>query len=224
MIPISNKAYNLRPVREAFLLMRLILISCLAMVIAPATLAQLQLSDFDVTNGKIEKAAGNRLMVNAREMRANLKVQTPQSVTLRFTYLGPTTEVARMASGAVFTQLGIKLRAQDFCNAVFVSWHFAPQQRISVSVRRNPGMAREGCVGKGNVNNITPRVFAPPPAIQPNEPHTLTASMDGSKLTVTADGKIVWQRDLGPVVLEFNGPVGLLSDNARVIFDVSAGK
>jgi len=225
MIAIFIETDESQPVRGTLAPMRLILLSCLILLIAPAVRAQLQPTDFDVTNGRIEKAPGNRLRVDTPEMRANLKVQTPQSVALKFTYLGPTTVVSRFANGAVVSQFGIKLRAQDYCNTVFVAWHFAPQQRIAVSVRRNSGMtARAECMEKGNVNNIKPRVSAPPPPVQPKEPHTLTASMDGSKLTVVADGKIVWQRDLGPVVLEFSGPVGLLSNNARVIFDVSAGK
>jgi hypothetical protein len=43
--------------------------------------------------------------------------------------------------------------------------------------------------------------------------------MSGSSLRVTADTRVVWEGDLGPVALEFNGPVGLRSDNARVVFD-----
>ena len=43
--------------------------------------------------------------------------------------------------------------------------------------------------------------------------------MSGSNLTVKADDGVVWEGDLGPASLEFDGPVGLRSDNARVIFD-----
>ena len=43
--------------------------------------------------------------------------------------------------------------------------------------------------------------------------------MRGSDLTVQADNKVVWEGDLGPVALEFNGPLGLRSDNAHVVFD-----
>ena len=225
VIPMLNETHESLSMRWPIAPLRLILLSCLVLLIAPALRAQLQPTDFAVTSGKIEKAPGNRLTVNTGEVRASLKFQTPHSLTLKFTYLGPTAEVSRFANGGVVSQLGIRLRAQDYCNTIFVAWRFAPLQRILVSVRRNAGMTtRAECMDKGNINNIKPRVFAPLPPVRPNEPHTLTASMDGSKLTVAADGKIVWQRDLGPVVLEFNGPVGLLSDNARVIFDASVGK
>jgi hypothetical protein len=39
--------------------------------------------------------------------------------------------------------------------------------------------------------------------------------MSGSNLAVTADNGVVWEGDLGPVALQFAGPVGLRSDNAQ---------
>ena len=39
-----------------------------------------------------------------------------------------------------------------------------------------------------------------------------------------ADNRVVWQGDLGSVALEFDGPVGLRSDNAHVVFDFLASK
>jgi hypothetical protein len=35
---------------------------------------------------------------------------------------------------------------------------------------------------------------------------------------------VVWEGDLGPVALEFDGPVGLRSDNARVVFDFTPAR
>ena len=43
--------------------------------------------------------------------------------------------------------------------------------------------------------------------------------MSDSDLSVTADNKLVWWGDLGPVALTLRGPVGLRSDNARLLFD-----
>ena len=164
-------------------------------------------------------------MVSSKEMRATLKVQTEQSVRVRFTYLGPTKEVSRLGSGEIRSQFGIKLRAQDTCNIVYIMWHFAPDQRIAVSVKRNPGQrTHEECLDRGYINNIKPRVSATPPSVHPDQPHTLSAAMHASNLTVTADDIVVWQGDLGPVALEFDGPVGLRSDNAHVVFDFMAGR
>jgi hypothetical protein len=125
----------------------------------------------------------------------------------------------------VRSQFGIKLRAQDTCNIVYIMWHFAPDQKIAVSVKRNPGQrTHEECLDRGYINNIKPRVSAPAPPVHPDEPHSLSASMQGSNLSVMADERVVWQGDLGPVAMEFNGPVGLRSDNARVIFDFAANR
>ena len=60
------------------------------MSVVPIAKAQLQPQDFDVPDGRIEKAPGGRLMVSSKEMRATLKFATQQDVTVKFTYLGPT--------------------------------------------------------------------------------------------------------------------------------------
>ncbi|HXY24960.1 MAG TPA: hypothetical protein VEI73_09935 [Candidatus Acidoferrum sp.] len=189
-------------------------------MLAPVAAAQFKPGDFDVTDGKIAKAPGNRLQVSTKEMRATLKHITPQNVTVNFTYRGPTKEVAHLGSGEVRSQFGIKLRAQDTCNIVYVMWHFAPDQKIAVSVKRNPGQrTHQECLDHGYITSFKPRISANVRPAQANQPHTLAASLNGSNLTVTADGTVVWEGDLGSVALEFDGPVGLRSDNARVIFD-----
>ena len=199
---------------------QLTLLLRLVALVVPTAKAQLQPNDFDVPDGRIEKAAGDRLMVSTKEMRATLRFQTQQNVTVKFTYLGPTKEVSRLGNGEVRSQFGIKLRAQDTCNIVYIMWYFAPAQKIAVSVKRNPGQrTHEECLDHGYINGIRPRVSALPPPIRPDQPHTLSASMSGSKLTASADNKVVWEGDLGPVALEFDGPVGLRSDNAHVVFD-----
>lgn len=200
--------------------MGLILTLGVAALALPAARAQIQPGDFLVDDGRIERAASGRLVVSTREMRATLKYPTEQNVTVNFTYLGPTKEVSRLGNGEVRSQFGIKLRAQDTCNIVYIMWHFAPDQRIAVSVKRNPGQRRhEECFDDGYINNVKPRVSRAPEPVHPDEPHSLTASMIGSLLTVTADGKVVWEGDLGPVALEFDGPVGLRSDNVHLVFD-----
>ena len=203
----------------------LLLLLSVGAFMLPAATAQTQPGDFDVPDGKIENATGGRLMVSTKEMRATLKRPTEQNVTVKFSYLGPTKEVSRLGNGQVRSQFGIKLRGQDTCNVVYIMWHFAPDQKIAVSVKRNPGQrTHEDCLDNGYINNIKPRISALAPPVHPDEPHTLTASMAGSNLTVTADDKVVWQGDLGPVALEFDGQVGLRSDNAHVVFDFLVSK
>jgi len=204
-------------------LVGLCLMTLLMGPIAPA-LANVRLSDFDVSDGRIDAAAGDRLSVNSKEMRATLKnAATPQRVTVRFTYLGPTPEVSHLGDGEVRHQFGIKLEAQDICNLVYVMWNF-DTQKIAVSVKLNPGeRTHADCLDRGYINNIKPTVSAPPPRVQVDQPHTLHADLQGLVLTVKADGSIVWRGTLVPVVRNFHGPVGLRSDNAHVVFDMSVG-
>jgi hypothetical protein len=179
--------------------------------------------DFQVSDGKIDKAPGDRLIVTSKEMRATLKKEGPsQKVTVNFTYLGPTVEVAHLGSGEIRHQFGIKLKAQDTCNLVYVMWNF-DTQKIAVSVKSNPGQrTHEECLDRGYIG-VKPRVSAPPPVVDIDQAHTLSADLEEQELTVKADDTIVWQGTLIPVVLELKGPVGLRSDNARVVFDFFAG-
>lgn len=185
----------------------------------PAT-AQVRPGDFDVTDGKIQAAKGHRLAVTTKDMLATLKFTTEQTATVKFTYLGPTKEVSGPGSGKVLSQFGIKLRAQNDCNLIYVIWHFAPDQKIAVSIKHNPGKrTHTQCLDRGYINNLKPRLSDSPSPVEPNQPHVLTATMSGSDLSVTADNKLVWWGNLGPVALSLKGPVGLRSDNARLLFD-----
>lgn len=51
-----------------------------------------------------------------------------------------------------------------------------------------------------------------------------TKEMHATLKVLTPPAAVAKFTDLGPVALEFNGPVGLRSDNAHVIFDFAAGK
>jgi len=200
--------------------LQIIFALCFAAVTSPATRAQVRPGDFDVTDGKIQPAKGHRLSVSTKEMRATLKFTTEQTATVKFTYLGPTKEVARLGSGEVRSQFGLKLRAQNDCNVIYVMWHFAPDQKIAVSIKRNSGKRTHAeCLDRGYINHLKPRLSDSPPPVEPNQPHVLTATMSDSDLSVTADNKLVWWGDLGPMALALRGPVGLRSDNARLLFD-----
>lgn len=197
------------------------LILCLiSFALSTSARAQVRPGDLDVTDGKIQPARGRRLSVSTKEMRATLKFTTEQTATVKFTYLGPTKDATRPASAKVLSQFGFKLRAQNDCNAIYVMWRFAPDQKIAVSIQRNPGKRTHSeCLDRGYINNLKPRLSDAPPPVAPNQPHVLTVTLSDSDLSVNADNKLVWWGDLGPVALTLRGPVGLRSDNARLLFD-----
>ena len=174
-------------------------------------------SPFNVTDGAITAAAGGRWQTSSAEMRATLKAQTPQTVTVNFTYLGATSVVSKLADGEIRHQFGLKLRAQDICNLVYVMWHFEPTaSRIEILTKQNVGKSTSAQCGDAGYTVIKQ---IPVPYAQVDVPHTLHAEMQGTSLTVTADGKPIFSDTLPAFVAGFNGPVGFRSDNAHVVFD-----
>jgi hypothetical protein len=201
------------------LLTTLLLASIAIPTASPQT--RIAVKDLIVSDGEITKTRDQPFEVTTKELRATLKVAPTanQNVTLHFAYLGPTREISHLGSGEIRHQFGLKLRAQDTCNLVYVMWNF-DTQKIAVSVKRNPGQrTHEDCLDHGYISNFRSTKSAAPPPLAPNEPHTLSANLSGQALTVTADDKLVWQGTLPAIIFQFQGPPGLRSDNAHVVFD-----
>jgi hypothetical protein len=184
-------------------------------------------SDLCVTNGDIEATPSGRQLVETPSSRAVLRSLTDAAAEIDFRYLGPSAGAKPLASGELRRQIGLKLRAQDTCNLVYAMWHIEPDARVAVSIKRNPGMSRhEQCDAHGYVNlkpTVGLTIGAGEPTIAPGEEHTLRAELHQSRLTVIADGKVAWSGDLGKRILEFDGPVGMRSDNGRFDFVLLAG-
>src|SRR5580704_5281987 len=83
-------------------------------------------SNLCVTEGAIEELPGQKLSVTVPKMRAYVNALTPQDVEAQFTYLGSTGNEARLGSGELRRQFGLKLRAQDACNLVYAMWRIEP--------------------------------------------------------------------------------------------------
>jgi hypothetical protein len=177
-----------------------------------------------VTEGAIEKSARDRLMVNVPKMRAYVNSPPSQSIEARFTYLGPTTEESRLGSGEIRRQFGLKLRAQDPCNLVYVMWRIDPESKLVVSVKRNSTEHTSAECGNHGYQNIKPRHSMAVPRLRSGDTHTLRAEMNGQELRVLVDDAGVWEGSVGPEALGLAGPVGIRSDNARLEFDLKAGE
>lgn len=155
-------------------------------------------------------------------MRAYLNAATGQFVEARFTYLGSTGNEARLGSGELRRQFGLKLRTQDACNLVYAMWRLAPESKLVVSVKSNPGQqASEECGNRG-YRDIKPRRSAPVPALRPGDAHTLHAEISGADMKVFVDDSLVWEGSVGPDAMGFDGPVGIRSDNARLQMEFRA--
>ena len=153
-------------------------------------------------------------------MRAYLNEVTPQIIEARVTYLGSTGNEARLGSGELRRQFGLKLRAEDACNLVYAMWRIEPQSRLVVSVKSNPGEHSSAECGNRGYRNIKPARSTQVPSLHAGESHTLGAAMNGAQMKVFVDGSVVWEGSVGSDVLTFDGPVGIRSDNARLQFEL----
>ena len=177
-----------------------------------------------VTEGSIAELPGQRLSVSVPKMRAYATVPTSQDVTAHFTYLGATGGEARLGSGELRRQFGLKLHAQDACNLVYAMWRIEPESKLVVSVKSNPGQHTSAECGNRGYRNIKPRRGSPVPLLRPGATHTLHAEMNGEDLKVFVDNNVVWEGAVGPEALAFAGPVGMRSDNARLEIELQAGR
>lgn len=173
-----------------------------------------------VTEGVIEKSARGRLLVNVPKMRAYVNAGISQQAEVRFTYLGPTAEAARLGSGELRRQFGLKMHAQDPCNLVYVIWRIDPESKLVVSLKRNPAAHTSAQCGNRGYQNIKPRRSSPVPRLRRSDTHTLRAEMNGQGLRVLVDGASVWEGNVGPEAAALVGPVGIRSDNAQLEFDL----
>ena len=183
---------------------------------APVTREQLC-----VTKGAIEAGSGTHLKVSVPEMRAVLLNQTAQFVEARLTYLGPSAGEKRLQSGELRRQIGLKLRAANGCNLVYVMWRIAPKAGVVVSVKRNPGMSTHAECGTHGYSNVKPEWSSPAPLLRKGENHILRAELDKS-LEVWIDDKLVWLGPLNQTAMALDGPVGIRSDNGIFEFELLA--
>jgi hypothetical protein len=176
-----------------------------------------------VTEGAVE-AAGERLSVTVPKMRAYVNAMTAPSVEANFTYLGSTGNEARLGSGELRRQFGLKLRAQDACNLVYAMWRIEPESKLVVSVKSNPGQHTSAECGNRGYRNIKAARGRPVPELRPGAAHTLRAEMNGAEMRVFADSALVWEGSVGTEALAFDGPVGMRSDNARLEIELRTGQ
>jgi hypothetical protein len=174
-----------------------------------------------VTNGVVSALPGGRLGVDSASSRAVARVSTGTSAEVRFRYAGPSAEAKPLASGEMRRQIGIKLRAQDSCNLVYVMWHIEPDSKLAASVKRNAGRHNHAECGANGYTTLKPERRVDLPRINPGEEHTLRANLQGDRLDVFADGRLAWTGSIAGTPVDFDGPAGFRTDNARFEFEYS---
>jgi hypothetical protein len=151
-------------------------------------------------------------------MRAYVNRAASDVAQLTFSYLGPSAVESSLGSGASRRQFGIKLRAENACNLIYVMWRLTPESKLVVSVKANPGQQSSAQCANRGYGNLKPLASAALPALEAGAAHELQAQIRGDELRVHVDGRVVWQGTVGPVAAAFSGPVGLRTDNTRLEF------
>jgi hypothetical protein len=208
--------------QQRTLLLFFVFCLCADLGLPAARLVPVSREGLCVTEGAIEELPGQRLSVNVPKMRAYVNVSTPQSVEARFTYLGSTGNEARLGSGELRRQFGLKLRAQDACNLVYAMWRIEPQSKLVISVKSNPGQHSSSECSNRGYRNVKPRRGAAVPVLRSGDTHDLRAEMNGEEMKVFVDNALVWEGSVGQDAVGFNGPVGIRSDNARLQIELRA--
>ena len=173
-----------------------------------------------VTRGRAEIGA----IVTDPAMRAIKIGSSGEAATLIFALRGKLDSERALASGSVRRQLGLKLRAQNGCNVVYVMWRLDPKPAVEVSVKRNPGAVTYKDCGANGYTKIKPIETGPLPDISDVQ-HTLRAQIASDQLRAWIDGNLVWRGTLPDA--EFGGPAGMRSDNLAfelIAFDAPTGQ
>lgn len=193
----------------------------LALLVSLSTAAQhsSKVDRIGVTSGSVTSIAPGRFEISDPVVRGTFPAEVKRGAELRFAYEGPSPQTQPLASGELRRQVGLKLRAMDSCNVLYVMWHFEPAQKIEVSVKRNAGLkAHRECGDKGYLK-VPPELAIAPPAVEKSKVHSLRVEDRGQSLEVSIDGETVWRGALPPEASELSGPAGMRSDNVRLSFE-----
>jgi hypothetical protein len=182
---------------------------------APRALVPIGLERLQVTEGRLAAAGAGRLRVETPKLRAVAPAFRRATAGLRFTYLGPTATMSPLSSGEQRRQLGLKLKARDGCNLVYVMWRLAPVPGVVVQVKQNPAARTSAECGNAGYRTVRPARSVPPPALVPGASHVLAARLEGTSLAVEIDGAPVWEGPVDAAAAALEGPIGVRTDNVR---------
>lgn len=159
--------------------------------------------------------------------RATVRGSAGDTASIEFVYRGDTAAVRELASGGARRQLGLKLRAANGCNLVYVMWRLDPAPKIDVSVKLNAGGRDHADCGADGYTKVKPTKSWKVPVLAPGDKHTLRAAISGDDLTAWIDERVVWRGRLPASARALGGPAGLRSDNLAfdlVGFSAAAGE
>ena len=159
--------------------------------------------------------------VEQPEMRAVAKGTDGEAAALTFKFQGETETTKALASGEMRHQIGLKLRAQNGCNLIYVMWRLEPKPMVYVQTKINPGAADHKQCGTAGYAKVKPAEQKAPPELVVGDSHTLRAEIGANEeLRVFIDDKLHWRGTLPADAKTLKGPAGIRSDN--LAFDLTA--
>lgn len=146
-------------------------------------------------------------------MRAVALGSHGDGAALELVYRGDTQTTRELASGAARRQVGLKLRAQNSCNVVYVMWRLDPRPMLEVSIKHNPQKVVHAECGAEGYTKIKATKSWPVPMLAIGDKHVLRAAINGDDLTAWIDEKVAWHGTLPASARALVGPAGIRSDN-----------
>lgn len=188
----------------------------------PLPISPVPAERFCLTSGRVDRLGPFAMRVDAGGMRGVVPGAFGTTAELAFTYRGPSTTTAPLADGTVRRQIGLRLRAQDTCNAVYVMWHIEPGSGIAVSVKHNPQQSTHAeCLARG-YTLVRPTRATEREPVTVGVRRTLRADIEGRTLRISTDGAVTWEGLLPVEADAFSGPAGVRSDNGEFAFELRA--
>jgi len=187
-----------------------------------------------VTRGRLAGAANrsppgvgasdlSQFSVEVPTFRAVAPGHAGDAANIKMIVHGTTQQERALSSGEMRRQIGLKLRATDGCNLVYVMWRLEPKPKLVVSVKSNPGMRTAKECGAGGYTNVKPWRSSPPPTMLPmlddGLEHVLDARISGDTLYAWVDGQLAWEGTLPARARDLTGLAGVRSDNLS--FDIT---
>lgn len=141
----------------------------------PSPKVRVRASELRIESGRIEELSSSALALRHPCIRATAGSSRGSEAEIAFVYRGPSRDAEPLASGEVRRQVGLKLRAKNSCNVLYVMWHLAPTSGVYASVKSNPGKSDHSQCGDRGYINLVPHWRRELPAIKEGELHTLLA-------------------------------------------------
>jgi hypothetical protein len=162
-----------------------------------------------VTKGAI----GSGGVVDVPTFRGVALGTSGDAARLDFVYQGHSRGDRALASGQVRRQIGLKLRAADGCNLIYVMWRLERRPMLEVSVKINPGARTHSECGARGYTKIKPRSYDGVADLTVGARYSMSAQITGDDLVAWIGDRVAWRGTLPQAARSMTGPSGLRSDN-----------